>query len=42
MLAPFERMNIEGWREQLKVVISDYAGLHNIPVKGLDAVRLED
>ena len=42
MLAPFERMNIEGWREQLKVVISDYAGLHNIPVKGLESERLED
>ncbi len=42
MLAPFERMKIEEWRGQLKSVINDFARLHNIPVKGLEATRLED
>ncbi len=42
MLAPFERMGIEEWRQQLKKVTYDYASLHNIPVTGLEATRLED
>ena len=42
MLTPFERMEIEEWRQQLKSVINDFARLHNIPVKGLEAKRLED
>lgn len=42
MLAPFERMRIEEWRQQLKKVTYDYASLHNIPVTGLEAIRLED
>jgi hypothetical protein len=42
MLAPFERMQINEWREDLGDVISSFAKLHNIPVKGLEAERLED
>ncbi|MEQ6118143.1 glycoside hydrolase family 20 zincin-like fold domain-containing protein [Reichenbachiella sp. MALMAid0571] len=42
MLAPFERMGIEDWRKQLSKVITDFSELHNIPVTGLEAERLED
>lgn len=42
MLAPFERMAIEAWRQQLYHVINDFAGLHNIPVKEPEPGRLED
>ena len=42
MLAPFERIGIDEWRKQLRIVINEFADLHNIPIKGLDAVRLED
>ncbi|MEN8230849.1 MAG: beta-N-acetylhexosaminidase [Bacteroidota bacterium] len=42
MLAPFERMEIEEWRKQLISVINDFARLNNIPVKGVEATRLED
>ncbi len=42
MLAPFERMKIEEWRRQLGKIITGYAGLHNLPVEGLEAERLED
>ena len=42
MLAPFERTGIEEWRIELEGVIIEYADIHNIPAKGLEAVRLED
>jgi len=42
MLAPFERIGIEAWRKQLRSVIKEFAGLHNISIKGLEAERLED
>ena len=42
MLAPFERTNIEGWRKQLSKVIAEFADQHNIPVRGMEAERLED
>ena len=42
MLAPFERIGLEKWRKQLGNVIKDYADSHNVPVKGLEAERLED
>lgn len=42
MLAPFERMEIKEWRKDLGDVINSFAKLHNIPVKGLEAERLED
>jgi hypothetical protein len=42
MVAPFERMHISEWREQLGKIATEYAGLHNIPVEGLEAKRLED
>jgi len=42
MLAPFERMEIEEWREQMKNIIIHFARLHNIPVEGSGATRLED
>ncbi len=42
MLAPFERMEIEEWRQQLEDVIIEFARLHNIPAKGMEATRLED
>ena len=42
MLAPFERMEIEKWREQLKDITNDFARLHNIPVIGSETKRLED
>ena len=42
MMAPFERMQMEAWRQQLGKIITGYAGIHNIPVTGIDAKRLED
>ena len=42
MLAPFERMEIQEWRKQMKNIIIHFAGLHNIPVEGSGATRLED
>ena len=42
ILAPFERMRIEEWRQQLEDVIDELARLHNIPAKGLESMRLED
>ena len=42
MLAPFERIGIPKWQSQLKEIINEYAEAHNLPVKGLDAARLED
>jgi hypothetical protein len=42
MLAPFERMQMEEWRQQLKNIVNGFAKLHNIPVKDLETIRLED
>lgn len=42
MLAPFERMEMEEWRQQLKNIVNGFAKLHNIPVIGSETKRLED
>jgi hypothetical protein len=42
MLAPFERMEMEEWRQQMKNTIIQFASLHNIPIEGSGAIRLED
>tara|TARA_Y100001980_G_C14556806_1_gene350616 strand:- start:29059 stop:31293 length:2235 start_codon:yes stop_codon:yes gene_type:complete len=42
MLAPFERIGLPAWKDQLATIIKEYAKAHNIPVKALDAKRLED
>jgi hypothetical protein len=42
MLAPFERMEMKEWRQQLKNIVNDFARLHNIPVIGSETKRLED
>ncbi len=42
MLAPFERMEMEEWREQLKDIVNGFAKRHNIPVIGSETKRLED
>ena len=42
MLAPFERMEMEEWRLQLKNIVNDFARIHNIPVIGSETRRLED
>ncbi len=42
MLAPFERIGLPAWKEQLAEIINEYATTHNIPIRGLDAKRLED
>ncbi|MEQ8880622.1 MAG: beta-N-acetylhexosaminidase [Cyclobacteriaceae bacterium] len=42
MLAPFERIGIPEWKSHLKEIVNEYAEAHDLPVKGLDAARLED
>lgn len=42
MLAPFERIGLPAWKDQLAGIINEYANTHNIPIRGLDAKRLED
>jgi len=42
MLAPFERMEMKKWRQELKNIVNDFARLHNIPVLGSETERLED
>jgi hypothetical protein len=33
---------MEEWRQQLKNIVNGFAKLHNIPVKDLETIRLED
>ena len=42
MIAPFQRMNMEEWHQQLNARIREYAGANNVAVKGLGEIRLED
>jgi len=42
MLAPFERMEMEAWRNELKAIVNNFAILHDIPVIGSETKRLED
>jgi hypothetical protein len=42
MIAPFLRMDLPGWREQLNERINEYASFHNLKVQGLKEERLED
>ena len=42
LVAPFQRMDIPGWRKALGERIQSYAKANNVPVSGLAEVRLED
>ena len=42
MIAPFQRMDLPGWRTRLNEHITKYAADHNVPVQGLEEDRLED
>ncbi|VAW25133.1 Beta-hexosaminidase [hydrothermal vent metagenome] len=42
MLAPFERMEMKEWQNQLRQVIISYAEKNNEEVKGMEVKRLED
>jgi hypothetical protein len=42
MIAPFQRMDIPGWRTRLNNRINKYAADNNVPVRGLEEIRLED
>jgi len=42
MLAPLQRMDMPGWREQLLVRIQNFAELKGVPIQGLAEERLED
>jgi hypothetical protein len=42
LIAPFQRMDLPGWRDQLNERINKYAAVHNVPIQGLKEERLED
>lgn len=42
MIAPFQRMDLNGWRTRLDERIKRFAVGHNVQIKGLKEVRLED
>lgn len=42
MMAPFQRMHLLDWQKKLNARISEFASEHNVPVSGLEEVRLED
>ena len=42
MLAPFQRLDLPNWRSRLNERINEYAKSHNVPVTGLEEIRLED
>jgi len=42
LIAPFQRMNMPGWRTQLNERINKYASDNKVQVRGLEEVRLED
>ncbi len=41
MMAPFERMDLEGWQKQLSSIIQSYAKAKNVPIKANEIERLE-
>jgi len=42
MIAPFERMQIPEWQNNLAKVIEEYAKANNVQVTGIEVKRLED
>ncbi len=42
LIAPYQRTDITGWRKQLIERIDKYASENNVPVRGLQEIRLED
>ncbi len=42
MIAPFQRMDLPNWRNRLNERINEYAKSHNVPITGLEEIRLED
>lgn len=42
MTAPEESIGLEKWMEQLEAVVQQYAKTHNMPVRPLEEIRLED
>ncbi|MGI6574149.1 MAG: glycoside hydrolase family 20 zincin-like fold domain-containing protein [Fermentimonas sp.] len=42
MIAPFQRMKLPEWQKNLNERINEFAKEHNVPVSGLEEVRLED
>ncbi|MBN2288534.1 MAG: beta-N-acetylhexosaminidase [Candidatus Glassbacteria bacterium] len=42
MSAPFQRMDLEGWRVKLGERLREYAAANNVPVEGMKEARLED
>jgi hexosaminidase len=42
LIAPEESVGLEKWMEQLGLVIQEYARTHNLPVRPLEEIRLED
>jgi hypothetical protein len=42
MIAPEESIGMEKWMEQLEAVAQQYARTHNLPVRPLEEIRLED
>lgn len=42
MLAPFERMDLQKWKNQLGTIIYNFAKAKKIPIKGAEIIRLED
>ena len=42
LIAPFQRMDLPGWRNRLNELINKYASNNKVQVRGLEEVRLED
>lgn len=42
MIAPYQRMDLPGWRNKLNESINKYAAQNNVPVRGIEEPRLED
>jgi hexosaminidase len=42
MIAPEESIGLEKWMEQLGAMVQEYAKAHNLPVRPLEEIRLED
>jgi len=42
MIAPFQRLKLTEWHRKLNERVNGYAEKHNVPVSGLEEVRLED
>jgi hexosaminidase len=42
MIAPEESIGLEKWMEQMGTAIQEYARTHNLPVRPLEEIRLED